>query len=360
MGPVRSANSTLYIYYAKNIAASAAGNEITVTLSGAVPGPWIDIAEYSGISSSTPVDTTASGNSGAGTGTALTTGNLVTNNACDLIIASSFVGQYVTALGTNFKMRSNSWGNVTEERIVSSTGTYTATWTQSPAAEWSAGAVAFKKDLGVQALNPIRSVQWTGTVTDTASQLSTMTVPFMQAQTAGNMNVLVATWEGTTGTVSSISDTRGNTYTLASGPIRSTGATQYVYYAKNIAAGTNTITVNVSTTLAMQLTAIEYAGLSTTSPFDQVASATGSGTAPDSGSVTTNYANELILGIFKVPYSASYQRVKSASGFSPVAFDVRVPASFVQEKIVSSTGTYNATATYNNSLTWIAHVVTFH
>ena len=48
---------TAAIYYAPNIAAATAGaNTVTVTFSAAVPFPDARIAEYSGISTSNPVD----------------------------------------------------------------------------------------------------------------------------------------------------------------------------------------------------------------------------------------------------------------------------------------------------------------
>ena len=50
-------------------------------------------------------------------------------------------------------------------------------------------------------------------------------------------------WNDTTSTVSSVTDSRGNSYALAVGPTTGTGLRQSIYYAKNIAAGSNTVTV---------------------------------------------------------------------------------------------------------------------
>src|SRR5438876_10147772 len=70
-------------------------------------------------------------------------------------------------------------------------------------------------------------------------------VPYVGPQTAGNLNVVVVGWSDSTAHVQSITDTNGNTYTLAVGPTVETGvATQSIYYAKNIQAATaNAVTV---------------------------------------------------------------------------------------------------------------------
>jgi hypothetical protein len=64
-------------------------------------------------------------------------------------------------------------------------------------------------------------------------------VTYTAAQTAGNLNVVLVGWNDTTSTVSSVTDSRGNTYALAIEPTSGTGLRQSIYYAKNIAAGSN-------------------------------------------------------------------------------------------------------------------------
>ena len=79
------------------------------------------------------------------------------------------------------------------------------------------------------------------------SAKSTVPVTFTSAQTAGNLNVVVVGWNDTTAAVSSVTDSKGNVYTLAVGPtVRSGQLSQAIYYAKNIqaaAANTNSVTV---------------------------------------------------------------------------------------------------------------------
>src|SRR5262245_32686964 len=65
---------------------------------------------------------------------------------------------------------------------------------------------------------------------------SVVHVSFPGAQTAGNLNVVVVGWNDTTATVASVTDSKGNVYARAVGPVTVSGAlSQSIYYAKNIA-----------------------------------------------------------------------------------------------------------------------------
>src|SRR5215831_14008086 len=76
---------------------------------------------------------------------------------------------------------------------------------------------------------------------------TTVTATYNSAQTAGNLNVVIVGWNDATATVTSVSDTKGNVYSLAVGPtVRPGQNSQSMYYAPNIAAataGSNVVTV---------------------------------------------------------------------------------------------------------------------
>ena len=117
------------------------------------------------------------------------------------------------------------------------------------------------------------------------------------AQTAGNLNIVAVGWNDTTSTVSAVSDSRGNTYTQAGTTTTGTGLRQAIYYAKNIAAGSNTVTVTFNQAAAfVDMRILEYSGLDTTSPLDVTAGAAGSSASANSGAATTTSGNELIFG----------------------------------------------------------------
>src|SRR5205814_4261318 len=99
------------------------------------------------------------------------------------------------------------------------------------------------------------------------------------AQIAGNLNIVAVGWDNTTSTVSSVSDSRGNAYAQAGTTVTGTGIRQAIYYAKNIAAGSNTVTVSFNqATPFVDVRILEYSGLDTASPLDVTAGGGGWGT----------------------------------------------------------------------------------
>jgi hypothetical protein len=187
----------------------------------------------------------------------------------------------------------------------------------------------------------------------------TLTVTFALAQSAGDLNVVVVGWNDTTATVSSVTDTKGNVYTLAAGPTVVTGIlTQSVYYAKNIApaaAGANTVTLKFSAIANYPDVRIaEYTGLDRNNPLDAAASATGNSATSDSGALTTTNANDLLVGANTVASSTS------AAGTGYTRRIITNPdADILEDEIVSSTGSYHATAVLARADVWIMQVVAF-
>src|SRR5262249_20319378 len=119
--------------------------------------------------------------------------------------------------------------------------------------------------------------------TPPGSSVSTVTVPFTAAQTAGNMNVVVVGWNDVSHAVTSISDTKGNAYTAAVGPTTNPaggGLTQTIYYATNIkaaAAGANTVTVVFNgVPYYPDVRVVEYSGADPAFPVEITATGTGS------------------------------------------------------------------------------------
>ena len=101
-------------------------------------------------------------------------------------------------------------------------------------------------------------------------------VSYSQVQTAGDLNLVAVGWNDTSATVQSVTDTAGNIYTLAAGPLKGTALTQSIYYAKNILAGSNAVTVTFSkAALFPDVRILEYKGLNTTAPLDVTAGASG-------------------------------------------------------------------------------------
>jgi len=182
---------------------------------------------------------------------------------------------------------------------------------------------------------------------------SSVAVAYGSAQTAGNLNIVVVGWGDNTSSVSSVTDTRGNVYTRAVGPTTNTGIQQSIYYAKNIAAGSNAVTVAFSPAASYpDVRILEYSGLDPASPLDGKAGASGSGTAANSGNAATLSANELVFG------AGTTGAIFNAAGSGFVSRMINAYGNIAEDKTVSATGSYNATATTNSSV-WVMQVATF-
>lgn len=131
-----------------------------------------------------------------------------------------------------------------------------------------------------------------------SQDIASNTVSFPSAVTTGDLIIVAITQFK--GAVSSVTDNQGNTYIQATSAQHANSSSDYVqlYYAKNVAGGAITVTVTFSF-LGGNVGIYEYSGLNTTSPLDQVVSNTGSGDAPDGGTLNTTNDNELyfVVGV---------------------------------------------------------------
>jgi hypothetical protein len=187
--------------------------------------------------------------------------------------------------------------------------------------------------------------------------VSTVRVAFSAAQSAGNLNLVVVGWNDTTARVASVTDTKGNAYQLAVGPTVSFGTlTQSIYYARNItaaAAGANAVTV--SFTLAANypdIRVLEYSGLDTLSPVDGTAGATGTTTTSSTPAVVTTHASDLLFAANTV----ATWTAGAGSGWRNRM--ITTPdADIAEDRLVSSAGSYSATAPLGNAGPWVMQVV---
>ena len=182
---------------------------------------------------------------------------------------------------------------------------------------------------------------------------TTVAVSYPASQTVGDTNIVVIGWGDTTSTISSVTDSRLNTYTPAIGPTSGTGLRQSIYYAKSIAGGSNTVTVTFNKAAVYpDVRILEYSGLDTTSPFDKALAAAGTGTAANSGSVSTTAASELIFG------AGTSGSKFTAAGTGFTARMINLYGNIAEDKTVNATGSYSAAAT-GSSGAWVMQVATF-
>ena len=218
----------------------------------------------------------------------------------------------------------------------------------------------FSGQIVVYGLNPspagIRFVQVASTSSPSGSQVSQ---GFSSPQTKGNLNIVVVSSGDTTSNVMSLTDSLGNSYILAVGPTVGTGVRQSIYYAKNIAAGSNTVTAKFNQTATYpEVRIFEYAGLDSASPLDVTAAGAGSGVVADSGPATTTVANELIFGANAVTTS-------NIMGGSPfIARLITSGGDLAEDRIVNVADAYDASSPINppspaTGGNWVMQMATF-
>ncbi len=211
---------------------------------------------------------------------------------------------------------------------------------------------AFTYALGSGPINYIQSA-----TTATGSALTTVPVTMSKVQTAGNLNVVIIGWNDTTTTVSSVTDTEGNTYAIAAPLVTGTGLSQIIYYAKNIvgeASNPNEVTVTFSGAApAPDVRVLEYKGLDIASPLDTAHGAFGTSNLADSGACTTTSATELVVAGATVASSVS----APGTGFTTVAL-THPNGDNAEHQITSAIGSCQATAVVAGG-NWVMQTVAF-
>jgi glucose/arabinose dehydrogenase/chitodextrinase len=212
--------------------------------------------------------------------------------------------------------------------------TYVATYTLSPAAP-----------------APIAFVQQAYATPQSAG--ASPQVAFPGAETAGDLNAVVVGWNDVVANIAAVTDSAGNAYQLAAPLTRGSGTSQAVYYAPNVRAGADTVTVTFDRPAAFaDIRIAEYSGLDRTAPLDGQASASGAAATASSGNVTTTKPRALLLGA---------GTTTGAFGGAGSGYTVRVVTQpdidILEDRIVAAAGTYAATAPGSGS--WVMQVVAF-
>ena len=185
-----------------------------------------------------------------------------------------------------------------------------------------------------------------------------VTVPYLQAQSAGDLNVVAVGWTDTTSTITSVTDSAGNVYQLAAPLTRGSVMSQAIYYAKDInaaTAGTNVVTVQFSGSVPYaDVRAAEYSGIDPVDPLDTSASATGSGASASSGNLTTTDPSEVIFG-------AGMTTGLFTGGSNGFTTRIITPTDgdIAGDEFVSTAGTYAAVAHDDGGAIWIMQAVAF-
>lgn len=360
-GPTTLPSSTWRqeLWYAYNITGSGTLN-ITATLS-ATFNIWKQIScnEYSGVQATSDPKESVIGATGSSSLTS-SAGPLTTSQGGSLLYGSLLLSGGTGEPGNSSIQRSAQNGDATEDRIANFSGSHYVRFSHSGLSDWVVQAAAFKAATPPVATN--------GLVQAATSYKSGATITlsndFESANIAGNL-IVVGGYFGGNGQTLTVSDTRGNTYQLA-GTVDQTSDNHqiWIYYAENIAGGTNTVTGSIpaSSTDAAFFIA-EYSGIVTSGALDRTSGAMGSGSSISSGSTaSTNSANELLVGM--IGMSAGSSGFNMSFSFEEKAFVKQGPGNnnniaALADQLVTATGTYAVTASPSGSEAWSAIIATF-
>lgn len=272
------------------------------------------------------------------------------------------VGSAVTIAGGNF-------GSIQGASTVSFNGTVASV------SSWSSTSITANVPQGATSGNVVVTVgsQWSngvrfnlpqpsatyiqGNSADPAGPQTAVSVAYTAPQSQADLNVVAVGWQGDSITVSSVTDSKGNTYTLALTTLLSGLGGQAIYYAPNISsagANQNQVTVTFSQPAANPDVRIaEYKGLDSQHPVDVVAGGTGSNGDATTATVTTTNAYDLLFGAI---YS-------EGSSYGAPPYRVRVTSNpngnLIEDVSVSITGNYYAESGLCPPGPWIMQMVAF-
>ncbi len=129
----------LAIYY--GVVDPMSSGQVTVSFSGAASGV-LAIQEYAGVSPPVVLDQTGGS---TGMGTAVTSGPVTTMAPHELLFAFARADSGIVMIPTpGFQMRETAAGNLSEDRVVTSINTYSATFTAAMPSNWAAVIATFE------------------------------------------------------------------------------------------------------------------------------------------------------------------------------------------------------------------------
>jgi hypothetical protein len=195
----------------------------------------------------------------------------------------------------------------------------------------------------------------------------TVTLTLPQATGAGQALIVgVSFWPLD---ISSVTDSSGDTFTRGLATpifhnVPGSGFYNNFYYAKSMAGSATSLTLNFSGGSTYLLVAVaEVAGLDPSAPLDQSSfhdSLTAT-TAWSSAAVTTTAANEYLFS-WAATEASNPSCSSPASGWSIESQinDLNGATVCLVDRIVSATGSYQASVTASSAQNYVMEIVTFH
>ena len=263
------------VYYAKNV--KGGGDTVTVTLSA--QSSWLELylTEYSGIDPNNPIDAQAGA---SGTAGAVSSGNATTTAAGDVIYGYCAADWNCTA-GSGFATRSSLGGNLLEDRVAGSAGTYAATGTANHG--WTMQMLALKP-VSVTGSTPLPVITSATTASGTVGNAFSYQIAATNTPTSYGATGLPAGLSVNTGTG------------LISGTPTAGGTSSVTLRAAN-AAGTGTATLTVNITLTGPIVSLSSTSITFEEQTVGTTSAAQTFTLNNTGKGTLSVASVTVTGL---------------------------------------------------------------
>jgi hypothetical protein len=200
-------------------------------------------------------------------------------------------------------------------------------------------------------------------IDNTAQTTIALTVP-AAGSAIGNLIVVTLGYKQGTTATNAVTDTAGNTYQADQAADLITGNTAHVKVFSSIltsalvSGNSITVTCSVGNMNRPIIQGYEYSGVATSSWKDQSAGATGTGTAADSGAITTTVADELLFSATDMDQNPTWTPTSPAAQLDLTQI-ATTNALASNEAIVASTGTYNGQGTLGTSRAWSSVIVSY-
>jgi hypothetical protein len=139
--------SQAHLFYAKNISGGAA-NTVKATFSSNNTHPWLAIYEFKGLSATNPLDQTAhaqGSNAAPSSGATPTTTSASELVFGGMVVPGAYPGTQTVGSGYTLLQQDTATSHASNEsKLLTSTGSCTATFTLSSSANWAAVLATFK------------------------------------------------------------------------------------------------------------------------------------------------------------------------------------------------------------------------
>ena len=255
-----------------------------------------------------------------------------------------------------FKDNGNGTATISGTPATGTAGTYPITISASNGVG-TAATQSFTLTVSAAGGGGIKLVQH-ASVDEGIASLSSASLSFASKNTVGNW-IAVGIRVGEPNETITVKDSKGNTYHSAT-QINQTGDgdTLAIFYAENIAAGTNTVTVSVSSADTLRIAILEFSGVASSGSIDQATASQGSNASPNSGSITTTASGDLLLGAIM---TADGETVTAGSGYQIVESAPAAPNTklIIEYQVQGSSGSGSASAKLSSADPWAAGIAAF-